>query len=734
MTATVTRGSVRKWGGPFGRLLVRAGAVALGIGVLWHVLFVVLAADRGLELTDEGLYLLAARPPSIDAAWATPAGWHTAPLFRMVGYDVAEFRTFGAVLLVGTAALLGHAAVRLGQQVRAAEHGAAGCVERLIGAVLAGLGGLLYYGGLIRTPSYNWVTVLGSTLAALGLLQIASARLLGRVGAEAKPSQPWGDPRWLRLRGALLAGFGAFFTVPAKPTTPVFFALLAIPVLRLVGDLRFAMRTVLAVAATALGFMSAAVLSGMWSPRFVGVFFRAIEGPSFLPEQSLVGALLSVPTFPFELLRDPRIVTATVMGLIITFLALGRTLASRARTMLSRPMGRGAVLVLGLVVVGGTRWGIPWLVRTVHALSADGWTGFIMAERAQVPAGAYLDAAQPFIAFFGSALLGLVLGAAVFAFGRRRSAAVIAIFVALLAVPEQAVSIVLGRSLGSQFTGPEVLRGSLLVLLGTVILAVLGPMSGRFDPLRRYSIDRRQVGAVVALWLIGVATGFGSGNGLVNQAAKAAGILVAALLLLVSLQTDRRLRAASLVLIAAFVLPLTAERIVRDRHAPYRMEPVSAQSVLTPVGTDGALLYLDHDLAHFLVSLEDSARSAGWEPGKPLIATASPWSSTVPWHLGGVVPDTLMLTLGGYGEASDRRLDFHLEYAVDERFESAWFLVTSESHRRHAESIRWAMRVAEALGRVFPDDYDMIFRAARSESRWLQANGDVELWRPKIRP
>lgn len=585
----MTRVSVRKRRAPFGRLLVRAGAVALGVGFLWRALFAVLAADRGLDLTDEGLYLLAARPPSIDAAWGTPAGWHTAPLFRLVGYDVAAFRTFGAVLLVGTAAMLGHAAVRLGQQVRAAEDGALDRMERLFGGVTGGLGGLLYYAGLIRTPSYNWVTVLGATLAALGLLQIASARLLVRDGAEAESSQPWGGPRWLGLRGVLLAGFGAFFTVPAKPTTPVFFALLAIPILRLVGDLRPAVRTVLAVTTTALGFAAIAVLSGVWSPRFIGVFLRAIEAPSLLPEHGLTGALLTIPWLPVALVRDPSVATVTVMVLTVMVLTFGCTPARQVRELLARPMGGVALLALGLVVVGGMRWGIPSLVRTVHALPVDGWTGSVMAAREQISADSYLAAAYPLVALLGSAPLGLFLGAAVFALGRRGSVAALAVLIALLSAPQQAVSLVLGGSLGAQFAGSGILRGSLLVLLGTVVVAVLDPTFGRHEAPQRHAVHWRHGEAVLSLWLIGVATAFGSGSGLVGQAALAAGILVGALLLFAALQPARSLRMASLALTAAFVLPLTATHAIENRQDPYRMQPVSVQSVPVSVGTDGAL-------------------------------------------------------------------------------------------------------------------------------------------------
>lgn len=716
MTATVTSDRVRGRGTALLRLLVRAGAVALGIGALWRSLFWVLAADRGLDLTDEGLYLLAARPPSIDAAWGTPAGWHTAPLFRMVGFDVAAFRTLGALLLVSAAGFLGREAVRLGQGVRKGANGTAERVERVLGAFLGGLGGLLYYGGLVRTPSYNWVTVLGATLAAVGLLQVVSARLPLSGAERTVPFLPWVGVGSLHLRGVLLAGFGAFFTIPAKPTTPVFFALLAIPILRLAGDLRFAVRTVLSVAATAAGFMTAAVLSGLWSPRFVAVFMRAIEAPGLLPGQGLTGAFLTIPRFPFDLVRDARVLTAVAMVLTVAVLTFGGTPASRARVMLARPRGRAAVLGVGLVVLGGLRWGLPWLMQTVHALPADGWTGFVVAER--------------ITSAFGSGLLGLLLGVTVFAFERFQRLATFAAFVALLAAPSQAVALVLDGPVVTQFVRPDVLRDALLVLLGTLTVAMLHRTSGREDTPVGSTVKWSHGTAVLSLWLIGVATGFGSGHGLVRQAALAAGILVAALLLFASLQPDRRLRVASMALIAAFVLPVTALHIVGNRQVPYRIQPVSAQSV--PVGTDGALLRLDPDLAAFLGGLADDARNAGWEPGMPILATASRWSSTLPWHLGGVVPEPLMLTLGGYGEGSERRFEFNLDYAVDDSFESAWLLVTSDRHPRHEESLRWATSAADAAGQTFPDGYELVFRTAGVESRWVGEYGDIELWRPAV--
>jgi hypothetical protein len=85
--------------------------VISGIMGLWFGLAFILATDRGLDLTDEGLYLLAADPPVAAANYGFPFGWHTGLLFRLVGYDISAFRTLGALVLVLAGGWLGWSAV-----------------------------------------------------------------------------------------------------------------------------------------------------------------------------------------------------------------------------------------------------------------------------------------------------------------------------------------------------------------------------------------------------------------------------------------------------------------------------------------------------------------------------------------------------------------------------------------------------------------------------------------------
>jgi len=171
--------------------------------------------------------------------------------------------------------------------------------------------------------------------------------------------------------------------------------------------------------------------------------------------------------------------------------------------------------------------------------------------------------------------------------------------------------------------------------------------------------------------------------------------------------------------------------LIGNHEAPYRMEPLAEQTEPTVLGVAGGELLLDPVTALMFDSLRVAARDEGWLPGTPLIAVASRWSSTIPWALAADVPDSLMLTLGGYGAASEQLLEFNLQWALSERFEDAWLLVSAEGHERREESMRWAELSAVAVGRAFPEDYRRVFATSSDgDARWVRTYGDVELWRP----
>jgi len=726
--------------------IARAGGVVLAgvvlAAALWRLLGWILLADRGLDLTDEGLYLLAAEARSLDSYWGVPFGWHTAPLYRWVGYDVAAFRTAGAFLLVGAAAALGAAAASVGRALREAGEGGrpgkAGArqllIEIVLGALLGGLGGLLYYGGLVRTPSYNWVTVFGATVAAVGLL-IVMQSVVPSASSSGRSSL-WGDgggpARFPLLGGVLLAGFGLFFTVPAKPTTPIFFVLLGAPALFRLGGARFVVRVMGAVAATAMAFVLIAVIAGFWSESVVSIFVRALDAPSLLESQSVRGAVLSLPRFPLVLASRPGVLPIPLA--IATFLVLRGRVGERFGP---GTRDRTATAVLGISGVVLLVWAvaIPISIRTVESPPIEEWTRFVLRNASTAPVsdsfaavdGVFLELVVPFLGIVGGLALALLRES-----GRRRIVGLLLASTGLVVHSELVNSLRTGTRVSTQVVRAEVTVAATLVVAGIVLIVVASGRDGEGSLGRRSGASTAVPHAVGFLFLFGVLTGFGSGHGLLHQASLASGLLVAASVLAATAQQRQDVRRSALLLITLFVGLASTTQFIGNRDAPYRITSMQEQTVGTKVGPHGNRILLDRETSDLLDGLSSAAALAGWQSGTPLLAVAFRWSSTIPWHLGARTPDSLMLTLGGYGDGSEALFELNLESLDVSEFEKAWVLVSGASHPGRETSVIWAERAARHVGSAFPDDYLRVFAVDLGhQNEWLRSSGDVELWRPK---
>ena len=329
------------------RTIVRIGAVVvaalLGLVVLWIALGLALKVTRGLDLTDEGLYLLAADPPNSSAAWGFPFGWHTHPLYALVGYDIASFRTLGALILVLASGWLGWL---LARTVRAEGPASAKAEGRLLPAVtaaLAGLASLLYYVSMLRTPSYNWLCLVGITLAAAGLM-------LGvRAARKDSPQGTWRR----QLVPAAVASLALFITLPAKPSVLPMVLLLGLLLLLVLVDWSTAWRWLVWAVAFLPVWVVLAVGTTLWPRDFASVLKRAFQMPSFDPGQTPRVAIQAA-------LLAPREAAAVVGGL-----ANGPALLLLA----------GAV-VLALPLILGRRWFglrlLGFVAVTVDALGIAG--------------------------------------------------------------------------------------------------------------------------------------------------------------------------------------------------------------------------------------------------------------------------------------------------------------------------------------------------------------------------
>lgn len=178
-------------------------ALALG-GVFGLGLLVAVwaACAHGLDLTDEGYYLVCMRQP-----WSFPSsvslfGFVYYPLYQFLHGDVAALRRASVALSLGCAAIFGWAFLRKREDLAGP--------WLVVAAFLLAVQSLLQHLTSMPTPSYN-------TLALQGmLLALAGAALAGREGS----AEAWAAPALLAL-GLVLTGLG-------KPTTGALLGLLLV--------------------------------------------------------------------------------------------------------------------------------------------------------------------------------------------------------------------------------------------------------------------------------------------------------------------------------------------------------------------------------------------------------------------------------------------------------------------------------------------------------------------------
>ncbi len=331
------------------RTLLSAAIALIGLIALWAVLSRVLATDRGLELTDEGLHLLSLDPPPGQVGFQYPFGWSTSPLFPFVGYDIAGVRTLAATILVSLSGLLGWLAARLIERTASVPGAATDARRRAIVPWVVGgtaaMASLLLYSWFLRTPDYNWATLVGIELALVGLIVMISP------GADdTRPVSRSG------LVGALLAALGAVVTVPARPSTWAALLLVLAVVLPAWRPWRTAAAlwasVVLGMVVVALG----AVALGRWPTDVVSIAATALRQPTVTVNSTVSGALSQELAVPYEFLRSlwmlPREIKYPVIAawLVMALLAVMR----RPPRWLIAPVVLVAALLARSVQVDGT--------------------------------------------------------------------------------------------------------------------------------------------------------------------------------------------------------------------------------------------------------------------------------------------------------------------------------------------------------------------------------------------
>lgn len=296
-----------------------------------------LASSGGFDLTDEAFYLLDARRP--DDQFAAPRlHWIlTAPLFRAVGGDLSWHRMAGATLLSAAGAwlALGLSGLPRGPAI---EHSRT--ARRLAAAAVGAAASATFYAFAVRTPGYNWASLLLTT-ATLALIAWSAGR-----------TRCW----WSDGAGGLAAGLAML----PKLSTGLLLATSGLVASAVVGSVRDGApnawrRPVAWIANVLMGIGLG--LGGLWVWSDPIETFRA--GAEMLAPTALYGDLATrLRTESTELLelwwRDARVAVLAASGLA----AMAGVLAWRRRPTAAAVVASAglpiAVVVLGFLDLGWT--------------------------------------------------------------------------------------------------------------------------------------------------------------------------------------------------------------------------------------------------------------------------------------------------------------------------------------------------------------------------------------------
>jgi hypothetical protein len=158
-------------------ILVFAGAVtAIWAGTA------VRAAGHGLDVTDEGFYLLSYRWWNVDHWTFTGAQYVYGPVFALLGHDIAALRIVRLGSVAGAHLIFGLAFMRW-LRPRRPSAPPTRLWEAAGAATIVASGGVVY-SWLPATPGYNDVVLLGALLAVAAVFAMARhAERVGRVPA-----------------------------------------------------------------------------------------------------------------------------------------------------------------------------------------------------------------------------------------------------------------------------------------------------------------------------------------------------------------------------------------------------------------------------------------------------------------------------------------------------------------------------------------------------------------------
>ncbi|MDG5467690.1 hypothetical protein P9J64_05060 [Deltaproteobacteria bacterium IMCC39524] len=175
---------------------------------LYLVSKLIINLDRGLDITDESLYLLSAGSPSTLVASVSQFGFYTGILYSLVDGDLDSFRLLGLLLLIIITTLYSIILEFVFFEDLVTRDGLLIKFSRICTTLLAAL---CFYAWWLPTPGYNWLALVSCLLAYSGLLltTLLNTSVTDRTTQRGQ----------LFFCGSIVFGLSVGLAFMAKPTT-----------------------------------------------------------------------------------------------------------------------------------------------------------------------------------------------------------------------------------------------------------------------------------------------------------------------------------------------------------------------------------------------------------------------------------------------------------------------------------------------------------------------------------
>ena len=121
--------------------------------------------NKGIDFSDEGYYLVVAQDPFNNALSLSRFKYYTSLLYKMVGGNIAHFRSIGLLILLGLTNLLVLSIIKLWTKI---DYQKQSQTQILISFTTINFCALVFYYSWLLTPAYNWLALISCLLIAIG--------------------------------------------------------------------------------------------------------------------------------------------------------------------------------------------------------------------------------------------------------------------------------------------------------------------------------------------------------------------------------------------------------------------------------------------------------------------------------------------------------------------------------------------------------------------------------------